>query len=240
MRDGYFVHRLADDPESEAAFDAQVELASKRCGEVEAATPFDRAAASLAQGAQLNQSLGFPEVGVLDPTKVVRIPWSRVAKACELEQGAYNKIVRGLLGSISAIKKCDEVEIIANRVVRFCAANGCFPPTEGELNEAMYPLVNDLTSLAGAEFWWAQAQFDHDATERFDPRDLNCLAPYGGSLVIENPGLIVTTDWDSFFTLVGGPSSIIEPWVKRNQIDGFFADNDTCHYWWTRELQQTQ
>ena len=61
---------------------------------------------------------------------------------------------------------------------------------------------------------------------RFD--DLEC---YAASFFPPSRRFLVTTDWDSFFTLFCGDREFLSRLVEMTQMEGFFCDARTRHTW---------
>jgi hypothetical protein len=60
--------------------------------------------------------------------------------------------------------------------------------------------------------------------------------PERGSLVAPDASFLFTLDWDSFFTLFYGPRDFVAETVRKRNLEGFFAEPTTEHYWYNYSL----
>lgn len=171
--------------------------------------------------------------------QLVQLKWSDVVEGVGFNSVA--DVALALRTSIGALKKEWARNDLAERLMTYCGDAGLFPPAEGDIQQSMFPAATDLMLAAGFENWLAQPEFDSDPVEAVDLTNAPAsILPPHASLYIADPEVLITVDWDSHFSVVGGPSELILPWIDRNSLDGFIADQTTGHDWWHSQIQHIQ
>ena len=161
------------------------------------------------------------------------LTWTDVAEGTGL--GTQERVGTALLAMIGAIrgKFPDEV----SRLVGFCERTRTFPPTEGSFQPMHYACFLDLFRRSSSPVVMFQEEFEGQpvldlAYSEFDP-----IWPHRGSLFSADKSVLIVVDWDSYFTLVAGPRSLLGSWAEDYALDGFFADETTTHHWWAEPTQ---
>lgn len=195
----------------------------------------------LDQGSTLVQSLDHPTGDLAGSPTFGLLSWSHAAEKSALPAPAPETVSLALLTSIGALGKEYARPDLASMLLTWCSNEGVFPPLEGAINQSMHSAMTALLERAGGEYWIHQGEFDSDPVRTADFRNPEEAGRvHTGGLYLPDPPILATVDWDSFFTLVGGPKKLLHAWVADCGLDGFFADQHTRHDWWLTPSQQVQ
>jgi hypothetical protein len=166
--------------------------------------------------------------------------WRQVATEANLK--TYSEINHGLLSLIRALKQEFQNEDAAQAIENVLNKTGCvwMPP------EGVFPVLLHLDIISAFETGQADEMVfipefpDLDPVQHLEVADLHQAArvafPGRGTLVPPDAKFLFTVDWDSFFTLFYGPSTLVAEVVKERQIEGFFLGRSTRHGWWSESV----
>lgn len=162
-----------------------------------------------------------------------KVRWAEVATQTGLRGAAG--LNHALLTSIAAIYPELGDFAARDRLQRFLEAGNVWMPNEGCFEPLLQPDILDAFDAAGKSSLIFVPEFPSvDPVMPFSVARLKTREdafPARGSLLPEDASFLFTVDWDSFFTLLYGPREFVEAFVARRNIEGFFANATTEHYW---------
>ncbi len=220
--EGYAISAEASGPSARAAF-------------LEAEEAFGEAGPSGLgglDGAQLVASLSYPDDPWWD-LDAQHVSWMEVAQHSGL--ATIERVGVALLAMIRAIQGRFPAEV--SRLVSWCEATRTFPPSEGQFQPALWEPLTDFIKASGSPALHFQGEFDGEPAGAWPWAELEPGLVHRGSLFSADKTALVVVDWDSYFTLVAGPTQLVEPWVAQHRPDGFYADETTTHHWWADPAQ---
>ncbi len=221
--EGYVVSADAAGPSARAAFlEAEETAAALLPGPLGA----------VAKDVQFVASLTYPDDPWWD-LDAQHVSWREVAERSGLL--SVEQVGVALLAMIRAIRGSFPQEV--SRLVSFCEATKTFPPSEGQFQIALWSSLTDFIRASGSPTLCFQGEFDGDPTGSWPWEKLEPGLVHRGSLFSADKSALVVVDWDSYFTLIAGPTQLVEPWVETHSPDGFFADETTTHHWWADPAQ---
>ena len=159
--------------------------------------------------------------------------WTEVLAQTGLHSCA--QLNQALLTSIGSVT--DEfADPTARRTLqRFLEAEPVWMPTEGRFEPLLQPDLIAVFDRASEESLIHVSEFPSpESVERHSLADLkrkSVAFPSGGSLVAPGESLLLTVDWDSFFTLFYGPREFVARAARELNLEGFFATPNTDHSW---------
>ena len=164
--------------------------------------------------------------------------WAEVALETRLR--ACAQVNQALLTSIGSIT--DEVSDFEahDAIKRFLESEPVWMPTEGRFEPLLHMDFLIAFEAAGKEELVFVPEFpDVDGVQRFEVARLKSggeTFPSRGSLVAPDESFLFTVDWDSFFTLFYGPRELASEVVCRRNLEGFFANLTTEHFWFNYSM----
>jgi hypothetical protein len=113
-------------------------------------------------------------------------------------------------------------------------------PAEGRFEPLLLPDFVRILEKAGAkEVMWVPEFPEAEPVVRLSERELRAGSvplPACGTLAAEDGSLLLTVDWDSFFTLLYGRREFLTQVTRELKLEGFFATANTEHAWWNYSL----
>jgi hypothetical protein len=162
-----------------------------------------------------------------------KVRWAEVAAQTGLRGAA--RLNHALLTSIAAIYPEFGDFSARDKLQRFLEAGNVWMPNEGCFEPLLQPDILDAFDAADKSSLIFVPEFPSvDPVMPFRVARLKDRAdvfPARGSLMPEDVSFLFTVDWDSFFTLLYGPREFVSAFVARRNIEGFFANGTTEHYW---------
>ena len=167
-------------------------------------------------------------------TRGSRCSWAEVAAATGLRSCA--RMNQALLTSIGALVDYLSDDAARNVLQTFLESSPVWMPTEGRFEPLLRKSLLAAFEIARPheEIVFVPEFPNVDPIQRLSLADLKIGSipfPEQGSLVAPDASLLLTVDWESFFTLLYGKKSIIADLVRRENIEGFFATPTTEHAW---------
>jgi hypothetical protein len=179
----------------------------------------------------------YPGDGVI-LSKTGKFKWSSMATQTGLQTCA--KLNQALLTSIRSIDNelCD---FEASSALQTALTSGSvWMPTEGRFEPLLRADFLHAFEFAGKERLIHVPESPRDEpVEEFDIARLRSGEepfPNRGSLVAPDGSFLFTVDWDSFFTLFYGPREFVSEVVRRRELEGFFANPKTDHFWFNYSM----
>ena len=159
----------------------------------------------------------------------VPVSWSEVASLLGMTVGRLN---RGLLTWAGALRVEYRDSGAAELLKRYCEASTIDGPIDGSIPTDWTPIVVDFFRSAGADALWVTDEFGkvlHPCPAAIAELELSLGSVHRrGAIFSSVPGVLVSVDWDSFFTLFLAPKSLLGR--LPDVLDGFFAEVDPEHF----------
>lgn len=138
--------------------------------------------------------------------------------------------------SIGGLKQHAADEALANDLDDVAERHGLVYPSEGDipplLENALYERIKGL----GYDWLWVGDEF---CTERrlrlIDDLIAGSELPRHGSVFTPDKQVLVTTHWDSHYSLLCAPREKIDTVLGAEPFEGFYCDADTEIYWSLRD-----
>jgi hypothetical protein len=165
------------------------------------------------------------------------IAWEAIREGLHLPSLAV--LDRALRTSIGGLTEAFADKVEAQRLATYCDAALIWPPREGELSPLLERPVGKLFQKAGfADVVLQDELFGNiqsAPTEAFlDDALVRQAASVDfrvASIYAPDKSLLVTTDWDSFFTLICGAQNVLRKADVEGLFEGFWCDEATRHDW---------
>lgn len=147
--------------------------------------------------------------------------------------GSYKQLDIGLRTRILGLKKEYQNLYAAALIEKTCMKNLIVEPSEGLFPEfIMDDLLNGIKTV-GHEWIWCGDEF---CTERKlvyidDLMHDNNLLEQGKNLFTHDNSILITTHWDSHFSLLCSDKCTVEQLVNLCGLEGFYCNDKTEIYW---------
>ena len=164
--------------------------------------------------------------------------WAEAARAASIRNCAA--MSQALLTAIGSIEECLRDPAGAAALTKLLQTSPVWMPTEGRFE----PLLQADLLAAFAQAGHTELIHVPEFPEN-DPVTTIQLAslakhekkfPERGTLLAPDGKFLFTVDWDSFFTLFYGPRAFVEAVVKERELEGFFAEKETEHFWFNWKM----
>jgi hypothetical protein len=164
--------------------------------------------------------------------------WAEAARGAGIRNCAA--MSQALLTAIGSVEECLRDPAGAADLQRFLQSAPIWMPTEGRFE----PLLQDdfLSAFETAGFTELIHVPEFPEQEPVETLQVDQLAqrkrefPERGTLLAPDGSFLFTLDWDSFFTLFYGPRSLVSDVVKVRNLEGFFAEKETEHFWFNWKM----
>jgi hypothetical protein len=164
--------------------------------------------------------------------------WSEAATEARIASCA--QLNRSLLTSIGSLNDYFGDPEGRDRLQSFLQSNSVWMPTEGRFEPLLQPDIVQIFAASGAEeLLFVPETPDSEPVTRLPLEKLaagSILFPSCGTLLAPDGSFLFTVDWDSFFTLLYGPKSLIDEATQALRLEGFFASANTDHAWWNYSM----
>jgi len=164
--------------------------------------------------------------------------WAELARLANIRNCA--SVSRALLTSIGAIEDFLADHATRDQLQQVLEANPVWMPTEGRFEPLLQADLLALFNKAGhREVVFVPEFAETDPVEVFSIADLQQGRkgfPERGSLLAPDESLLATVDWDSFFTLLYGPHTVLSEFTASRNLEGFFAEPETEHFWFNWKM----
>jgi hypothetical protein len=162
----------------------------------------------------------------------VPVAWAEVASLLGMTVGRLN---RGLLTRDGALRVEYRDSDAAALLNRYCEASTLDGPIDGCIPTDWTPILIDFFRTAGADVLWVTDEFGEELRPcSAETAELDLLlgsVHRRGAIFSSVPGVLVSVDWDSFFTLFFAPRWLLAR--LPDVLEGFVAGIDTDHFWQT-------
>ena len=146
----------------------------------------------------------------------------------------YRELDVGLRTRISGLGKRYSNEEIVPIIEQACERENIAPPDEGFLSKL---LINQLLeALKGEGHDWVWVGDEHGSERKLTYIDDLIISDtlQRHNLFTHNHDLLITTHWDSHFSMLCGNKETVERIVQRCGLEGFYCDEKTEIYWSVR------
>jgi Protein of unknown function (DUF2711) len=172
----------------------------------------------------------FPDKNEIKDTFEV-VTWERFLSLSGITN--FKQLDIGLRSSISGLTNSAKDDEMANLIRRVCVKYNLFQPGEGQLPDILInSLFNSINQL-GYDWIWCGDEF---CTERRLEKISDLInshkrfSEYRNFFTHYNE-LLVTTHWDSHYSMLCSSKKIIEAIVTASNLEGFYCDDKTEIYW---------
>lgn len=164
--------------------------------------------------------------------------WAEAARGAGIRNCAA--LSQALLTAIGSVEECLRDPAGAADLLRFLQSAPIWMPTEGRFEPLLQADLISAFTLTGHSEMIHVPEFPE--REPVETLQLEALAkrekrfPERGTLLAPDGSFLFTVDWDSFFTLFYGPRSLVGDVVKTRDLEGFFAEKETEHFWFNWKM----
>ncbi|UXH46522.1 DUF2711 domain-containing protein [Rossellomorea vietnamensis] len=145
----------------------------------------------------------------------------------------------GLRSIILGLNKKYENKTLANRIIHICEEKKIVFPSEGLLPELVIEDVLRAMEKEGYEWIWCGDEFCTERKLEYMDDVINddgiILHRDCRNLFTHDQKILVTTHWDSHFSMICGERKMIKRIVESADLEGFFCDEETEIYWSLKE-----
>jgi hypothetical protein len=164
--------------------------------------------------------------------------WSEAARGAGIRNCAA--MSQALLTSIGSIDEFLHDRDSASRLQRFLQQSPIWMPTEGRFEPLLQAdLLATFRTAGHSELIHVPEFPDREPVESI-PIDALLQnqekIPERGTLLAPDASFLFTVDWDSFFTLFYGPREFIRQIARSRNLEGFFAEKETEHFWFNWKM----
>ena len=165
-----------------------------------------------------------------------KVPWSEVATSTGI--GSCAHLNNALLTSIAAITPRFQDGGGAAALVEWLEKQPVWPPSEGVFEELLEVDILWAFRHAGESVVHGIEELGLGSGSRpiqeIEATNCGLQGVFGGvhgSVFPASQDFLFVVDWDSFFTLFCGKQDFVGSVVAERQLEGFFSDESTSHWW---------
>jgi len=164
--------------------------------------------------------------------------WAEAARGAGIRNCAA--MSQALLTAIGSVEECLRDPAGALALQRLLQSAPIWMPTEGRFEPLLQADFLSAFEMAGhTEFLHVPEFPEQEPVETLQVEALAMRAkkmPERGTLLALDHSFLFTVDWDSFFTLFYGPRRFVSDVVKARNLEGFFAEKETEHFWFNWKM----
>ncbi|MGJ8641660.1 MAG: DUF2711 family protein [Opitutaceae bacterium] len=165
--------------------------------------------------------------------KTKRVSWQEIIENSELN--SFSEVDIGLRTGILGLGKPLASQNFVDEINRIYDDLGIVCPSEGEVAELLQDDLLRSIQSCGYDWVWIGDEF---GTER----KLNWIEslfhedflPPHGTILTPGYKILITTHWDSHFSLLCSSRDTIDQILKENPYEGFYCNDETQIYWSTQ------
>ena len=164
--------------------------------------------------------------------------WAEAARGAKIRNCAA--MSQALLTAIGSVEECLRDPAGALALGRYLQSAPIWMPTEGRFEPLLRQDFLSAFAKAGCNGLLHVPEFPGEESAR--NLSLAALAtheekfPERGTLLAPDASFLFTVDWDSFFTLFYGPRDFVQAVVRERNLEGFFAEKETEHFWFNWKM----
>lgn len=159
-----------------------------------------------------------------------KVTWGSVLKSSGLDD--LSQIDIGLRTGISGLRKEFGNQHFNSIISEIEESEGIIRPSEGRISEMLEDSI--LSSLQRLNYHWVWIG-DEFCSERklhwIDDLKNTDFMPCHGSIFTPDHRVLITTDWDSHFSLLCADQKLLEAFLATDDYEGFWCDEETEIYW---------
>ena len=168
----------------------------------------------------------------------ISVSWQEVANRAEFND--HRELNRALRTSIDGLKPELSDPIGCERLLSYCARSQLFRPTEGMFQERMESKFVELFARTGYttivmadEFGPPETEVQVIALDTVETWRISdtLTTQYPRRLFTDDRSLLISTHWDSFFTIILGKRKQLSDIAIGDLFEGFWASDETTIGW---------
>ncbi len=160
------------------------------------------------------------------------VTWENVLKLTGIPDAAQLDI--GLRSLIYGLKKEFANDETAKIIANICEQEKIVCPTEGLFPEIiMAGLLESIKNL-GHDWIWCGDEFCTERKLEYTEdliKDLDLLHRERRNLFTHDQSILITTHWDSHFSMLCSDKATLKKIVEECQLEGFYCNDHTEIYW---------
>lgn len=147
----------------------------------------------------------------------------------------YKQLDIGLRTTISGLNQSVKNEKLAKAIIDICEQEEIIAPTEECFPEALITGVLESIKKEGHDWiWYGDELGTERKLEYIDDLNANCdtfppIHPI--NLFTHDHSILLTTHWDSHFSMLCSDKDTVNQIVKSCNLEGFYCDESTMIYW---------
>lgn len=159
-----------------------------------------------------------------------KISWKDFLKMSSIEN--IEELDLGLRGIIGGIKEIYTEKNTEKKIIKHCEKNKIVQPQEGFIPEIIFNDLMIAIQNLSYNWIWACDEFSLERKLIFidDVIKENFIIPHGNYFTY-NHELLVTTNWDSHFSLICGNIKDVQAIVNKVELEGFYCSENTMIEW---------
>lgn len=159
----------------------------------------------------------------------IAVTWTDVIAKTSLPD--INAVDIGLRTGIAGLKKEFANEDFAASIDSLEKSLPVVRPSEGKIPELLQNLIYAALQSVGEDWIWIADEFDTERKLRWLADLSNEDLPWHCHLFTPDKSLLVTTHWDSHYSILCSSRSRLNEILRTHRFEGFFCDEETEVYW---------
>lgn len=160
------------------------------------------------------------------------ITWEQILKITGID--SFRRLDIGLRTLISGLKPKFANKDVAKVIESVCVEKRIVPPTEGFFPEFLMNVILQQIIREGHEWIWCGDEFSTERKlEYIDDliADNNAFRNEHINLFTNDNKILITTHWDSHFSMLCSDKGTVNRIVKSCNLEGFYCSENTEIYW---------
>jgi hypothetical protein len=160
------------------------------------------------------------------------ISWADFLVLSSIEN--HKKLDIGLRTIIGGLKKEFANETSAQTILDVCKKNRIIIPSEGYFSEFLINKILSAIKKEGHEWIWCGDEFGSERKLHYIDDLINAANPFGNqriNLFSHDSNILLTTHWDSHFSLLCSDKETVNKIVDLCNLEGFYCTDQTQIYW---------
>ncbi|PGS46521.1 DUF2711 family protein [Bacillus sp. AFS041924] len=160
------------------------------------------------------------------------VTWKQFLNISGIE--SYKHLDIGLRTLISGLRDKYQNEETAEVIQKVCENHKIITPTEGFFPEFLMNSILSVIKNEGHDWIWVGDEFCTERKLEYIEdltKDSNAFRNEHLNLFTHDSKILITTHWDSHFSMLCSNRSTIDKIVKFCSLEGFYCDDHTEIYW---------
>lgn len=160
------------------------------------------------------------------------ISWKDFLELSSIEN--YKKLDIGLRTLIGGLTKQFADEAAAKVIKDVCKKNKIVIPSEGFISDLLINKILYAIKQQGHEWIWCGDEFCTERKLQYIEDFINDNHPFGNkrnNLFTHDSAILLTTHWDSHFSLLCSDKETVNRIVNTCNLEGFYCTDKTKIYW---------